>query len=140
MTKVVFASFFFCLCSISLCAQERGIKLWVSGADTYPTTLAYDIMDASGNRITADFVPLKDAKTPVIIPVDLEGKFGMVIYEDSNENEELDMGVFGQPTERYGFSNGAWKFLGRPEHAETLVAPKGNWTELRMTLKSVMDY
>jgi uncharacterized protein (DUF2141 family) len=97
-------------------------------------------IDPSGTRITADFVPLKDANTPVIIPVALTGKFGVVIYEDVNKNGELDMGIFGQPTERYGFSNGAWKFLGRPEHKETLVAPKGNWTELRMTLKSVMDY
>ena len=140
MTKVISALFFFCLCSISLCAQERGIKLWVSGADRYPTTLAYDIIDPSGTRITADFVPLKDANTPVVIPVALTDKFGVVIYEDANENGELDMGIFGQPTERYGFSNGAWKFLGRPEHSETLVAPKVNWTELRMTLKSVMDY
>lgn len=140
MTKVVSALFFFFLLSASLSAQERGIKLWVSGADHYPTTLAYDIIDPSGTRITADFVPLKDANTPVIIPVALTGKFGVVIYEDVNKNGELDMGIFGQPTERYGFSNGAWKFLGRPEHKETLVAPKGNWTELRMTLKSVMDY
>ncbi len=140
MTKAVFTPILFCLLSASLCAQERGIKLWVSGADTYPTTLAYDIIDPSGTRITADFVPLKDANTPVIIPVELTEMFGVVIYEDANQNEVLDMGIFGQPTERYGFSNGAWKFLGRPEHAETLVDPKGNWTELRMTLKSVMDY
>ena len=138
MTKVVFASFLFF--SASLSAQERGIKLWVSGAETYPTTLAYDIIDLSGTRIIADFAPLKDVNTPVIIPVELKDKFGVVIYEDANENGELDMGIFGQPTERYGFSNGAWKFLGRPEHEEMLVAPKGNWTELRMTLKSVMDY
>ena len=122
MTKVVLAWFLFF--SASLCAQERGIKLWVSGADTYPTTLAYDIIDPSGTRIIADFVPLKDANTPVIIPVELKDKFGVVIYEDTNENEELDMGIFGQPTERYGFSNGAWKFLGRPEHEEMLVWPQ----------------
>ena len=140
MIKVVSVVFFLCSLSASLGAQDCGIKLWVSGADSYPTTLAYDIIDPSGTRITADFVPLKDANTPVIIPVDLKDKFGVVIYEDTNENGELDMGIFGQPTERYGFSNGAWKFLGRPEHSETLVAPKGNWTELRMTLKSVMDY
>ena len=140
MTKVVFASMFSCFLCASSSAQESGIKLWVSGADSYPTTLAYDIIDPSGTRITADFVPLKDANTPVVIPVALTDKFGVVIYEDANENGELDMGIFGQPTERYGFSNGAWKFLGRPEHSETLVAPKVNWTELRMTLKSVMDY
>tara|TARA_B100000925_G_scaffold250015_1_gene201204 strand:+ start:3081 stop:3497 length:417 start_codon:yes stop_codon:yes gene_type:complete len=138
MTKVVFASFLFF--SASLGAQERGIKLWVSGADTYPTTLAYDVIDPSGTRIIADFAPLKDANTPVIIPVELKDMFGVVIYEDANENAELDMGIFGQPTERYGYSNGAWKFLGRPEHEETLVVRKGNWTELRITLKSVMDY
>ena len=140
MTKVVSIVFFLCLLGASLSAQDRGIKLWVSGADSYPTTLAYDIIDPSGTRITADFVPLKDANTPVVIPLELTDKFGVVIYEDTNENGKLDMGIFGQPTERYGFSNGAWKFLGRPEHSETLVAPKGNWTELRMTLKSVMDY
>jgi uncharacterized protein (DUF2141 family) len=64
----------------------------------------------------------------------------VVIYEDENGNEELDMGIFGQPTELYGFSNDAWKFLGRPEHEELLLQKQAEVMRLELQLKSVMDY
>ena len=140
MTKPFIITLFICLFGSQMMAQETGLKLYVSGANSYPTTLAYDILDENGTRIKAGFSTLKDARTPVTIPVSLTRRFGVVIYEDANENSNLDMGIFGQPTELYAFSNDAWVFLGRPEHYETLVYSKEGWTVLRMTLKSVMDY
>jgi uncharacterized protein (DUF2141 family) len=50
------------------------------------------------------------------------------------------MGIFGQPTELYGFSNDAWKFLGRPEHEELLLQKQAEVMRLELQLKSVMDY
>lgn len=140
MTKPLFITLFICLFSSQMKAQETGLKLYVSGAENYPTVLAYDILDQNGTRIKAGFSSLKDARTPVVIPVPLPKRFGVVIYEDVNRNKTLDMGLFGQPTELYAFSNDAWVFLGRPEHKETLVYSKEGWTPLRMTLKSVMDF
>jgi hypothetical protein len=141
MTKAhFFGALFFLFVGGQLSAQSQGLQLVVKGADQYPTTLAYDILDADGNRIVAGFAPLNDANTPVWVPVDLPQTFGVVIYEDANGNEELDMGIFGQPTELYGFSNGAWKFLGRPEHEELLLQKKSAVMRLELQLKSVMDY
>lgn len=141
MTKAhFFGALFFLFVGAQLSAQSQGLELVVKGADHYPTTLAYDILDADGKRITAGFAPLNDANTPVFVAVNLPKTFGVVIYEDANGNEELDMGIFGQPTELYGFSNGAWKFLGRPEHEELLLQKQAAVMRLELELKSVMDY
>lgn len=141
MTKAHFCGvLLFLFFGVKSSAQSQGLLLVVKGADQYPTTLAYDILDADGNRIIAGFAPLTDANTPVWVPVVLPPTFGVVIYEDVNGNKELDMGFFGQPTELYGFSNDAWKFLGRPENGELLLEKKSAVMRLELQLKSVMDY
>jgi uncharacterized protein (DUF2141 family) len=42
------------------------------------------------------------------------GEYALVIYHDLNENGKLDTGLFGIPTEKYGFSNNAKGLMGRP--------------------------
>jgi uncharacterized protein (DUF2141 family) len=35
------------------------------------------------------------------------GRYAVSVYQDSNNNGQLDRGIFGIPKEKYGFSNGA---------------------------------
>ena len=35
------------------------------------------------------------------------GQYAVSVYQDSNNNGQLDTGLFGIPKEKYGFSNGA---------------------------------
>ena len=35
------------------------------------------------------------------------GQYAVSVYQDSNDNGQLDTNIFGIPKERYGFSNGA---------------------------------
>jgi uncharacterized protein (DUF2141 family) len=35
------------------------------------------------------------------------GQYAVSVYQDANDNGKLDTNIFGIPTEKYGFSNGA---------------------------------
>lgn len=45
------------------------------------------------------------------------GRYAVVAYVDRNGNGKLDRGMFGRPTEPYGFSNGGGSF-GAPDFAD----------------------
>jgi uncharacterized protein (DUF2141 family) len=47
------------------------------------------------------------------------GEYAVTAYHDENDNNRLDKGVFGKPTEAYGFSNNARGLLGRPDYKKT---------------------
>ncbi len=46
------------------------------------------------------------------------GLYAISAYHDKNDNGELDSGLFGIPTEDYGFSNNARGSFGPPDYAE----------------------
>lgn len=48
------------------------------------------------------------------------GRYALAVYVDRNGNGKLDRGMFGIPSEPYGFSNGGGAF-GPPEFAEAQV-------------------
>lgn len=56
------------------------------------------------------------------IPLDpLPSTFAIAVFQDTNENGQLDRNVMGMPTERYGFSNAARGTIGPPEFEEAIV-------------------
>lgn len=48
------------------------------------------------------------------------GRYALAVYVDRNGNGKLDRGMFGRPTEPYGFSNGGGTF-GPPDFADAVV-------------------
>ena len=48
------------------------------------------------------------------------GRYALAVYVDRNGNGKLDRGMFGIPSEPYGFSNGGGAF-GPPEFGEAQV-------------------
>jgi uncharacterized protein (DUF2141 family) len=52
------------------------------------------------------------------------GRYAVSVYQDSNNNSQLDTGLFGIPTEKYGFSNGAR----RPDFNNCVFDFNGNMT------------
>jgi uncharacterized protein (DUF2141 family) len=43
-----------------------------------------------------------------------EGEYAISLYHDVNDNNTLDTGLFGIPTEGYGFSNNVKGLMGAP--------------------------
>ena len=61
---------------------------------------------------TAD---LQDGRAQVVFDAVPFGVYAVKAYCDANGNGELDTGLFGKPTEPYGYSNKAGAKFGRPE-------------------------
>jgi uncharacterized protein (DUF2141 family) len=57
-----------------------------------------------------------------LIPLSgLPTSFAIAVYQDSNDNNQLDRSALGIPSERYGFSNAARSKLGPPPFADAEV-------------------
>ena len=62
-----------------------------------------------------------DAKVPTVTGVFTglqPGEFAVAVYHDENGNGALDKGLFGVPTEPYGFSRDAAGMMGPPSFAD----------------------
>ncbi len=68
-------------------------------------------------------VPLdEEGKAECLIPSSvLTTSFAIAVYQDSNDNNQLDRSVLGIPSERYGFSNAARSKLGPPPFADAEI-------------------
>jgi len=65
---------------------------------------------------------------------DLEpGWYMVAVFQDENENGELDSSFLGPPTEPYGFSNNARGLLGAPSFEKAKFYYKGG--ELSLTIQ-----
>ena len=54
-----------------------------------------------------------------------EGEYAVKMYQDENDNDELDSNIMGIPKEGYGFSNNVGMF-GTPKYKETKFTVKDN--------------
>ncbi|HWS26985.1 MAG TPA: DUF2141 domain-containing protein [Xanthomonadales bacterium] len=62
------------------------------------------------------------------------GRYAVLVYVDRNGNGKLDRGMFGRPTEPYGFSNGGGSF-GPPDFADAAIDVAEAGTAIRIDLK-----
>lgn len=74
----------------------------------------YNSKESYDNGDTYKSVEVKvNNKTETVVFENIEfGEYGIKIYHDENGNGKLDKGLFGIPTEPYGFSNDASGFMG----------------------------
>lgn len=61
------------------------------------------------------------------------GRYALVVYVDRNGNGKLDRGMFGKPTEPYGFSNGGGSF-GPPDFADAVIDVADSGSAIRIDL------
>ena len=62
------------------------------------------------------------------------GTYAMVVIHDENMNGKLDANLLGIPTEGYGFSNDAKKWLGTPTFSAAGFSYDGQNIDLTMSL------
>jgi uncharacterized protein (DUF2141 family) len=63
--------------------------------------------------------------TMIVTFTDLpKGVYAVSVYQDANDNEQLDKNILGIPKEKYGFSNNA----GRPDYKKSLFDFSENMT------------
>jgi uncharacterized protein (DUF2141 family) len=76
-----------------------------------------------------------DADTITMVFEDLpSGEYCISLYQDENDNGKLDTGLFGIPTEKYGFSNNAKGKYGPPSFDDCRFTVEGD-REIEITLE-----
>jgi len=83
-----------------------------------------DVMDTSST--------ITDQKCTVVFKDVTPGKYGIRLFHDENENEELDTNFLGIPKEGFGFSNDAIGKFGPKDFSEWLFDVSGD-TKIRIT-------
>lgn len=84
--------------------DSKAADLDAAGADSAGS-------NAAGPKVAECWIPL-DA---------LSDRFAIAVYQDTNDNNELDRGLLGIPSERYGFSNAARGKVGPPSFEQASV-------------------
>lgn len=99
----------------------------ISGVDSPKGTVRVGLFDKAegfptesgllmGRRIPASGAV--DDEVEAIFEDAPQGRYALVAYQDLNDNEQLDEGSFGIPTEPYGFSRNVLGHFGPPEFEE----------------------
>lgn len=126
------------LCALLAASSARASDLVVvvNGVDSARGELQIDLYGAkqratfpysesgvvAAQRVRADSLrpPLRQAS--VSFP-DLEpGPYAVCVVHDANDNGDIDLNMFGIPTEGWGFSNGARGTLGPPSFDAAAVS------------------
>ena len=91
-----------------LSAQTLTVR--IENADIGRGYLMVGIFNEEGfpdNYYKGEKVAVSNEITVVVFDNLPVGKYAISVYQDSNNNGQLDRNIFGIPKEKYGFSNGA---------------------------------
>jgi len=108
MKKFVLISFLFGM-FVSLNAQNS-LTVEVKGIDNPTGNLYIALYDSKAPFLSDQAIDGKivevNGTTLTIVFDDLKNEeYAIAIYQDENKNKKLDMGEYGIPLEKYGFSN-----------------------------------
>ncbi|MFT6248735.1 MAG: hypothetical protein ACJAZQ_001944 [Cognaticolwellia sp.] len=103
--------------NVSKIEQGKGHLL----VSLYSDKKAYTGNDAKFSAM----VKATDEQEKVIFKNIPEGEYAIKMYQDENDNNELDFNLIGIPKEGYGFSNNVGQF-GAPEYVKAKFIIKEN--------------
>jgi uncharacterized protein (DUF2141 family) len=78
-------------------------------------------------------VPINDETESFVIPGMPDGEYAVTVFQDLNDNGELDTSSIGFPREPYGFSNDARGTFGPPKFRKAKFNVNGN-TDIHIKL------
>lgn len=96
---------------LTIGAQNK-ITVEVSGIDNPTGNLYVALYDSKNVFLTNDAVAgkiigIEGNTVNVVFEAPEDGQYALAIFQDENKNGKLDLGEYGIPTEKYGFSNNA---------------------------------
>jgi uncharacterized protein (DUF2141 family) len=78
-------------------------------------------------------IPINNETESIVIPGVPDGEYAVTVFQDLNNNGELDTSSIGFPREPYGFSNDARGSFGPPKFRKAKFDVNGN-TKIRIKL------
>jgi uncharacterized protein (DUF2141 family) len=126
---------FMLLAASSLNAQNK-LTIVVEGIEDLQGHLIVGLYDEENFRkqpLNGAIVKVEEEISTIVLENVVSGEYAVAVYQDENDNQKLDTGLFGIPTEKYGFSNNAQGKMGPPAYADCKFAVEGD-TEIHITL------
>lgn len=89
---------------------QNQLTVRVNNLDNSKGTLMIALFDSQAKFLSpqvkrAQSLPVGGTTVDIIFDDLAEGEYAIALYQDSNNNKDLDLGQYGIPTEKYGFSN-----------------------------------
>ena len=112
---------------------QNTVTVTVTGLKSSKGNVMLEMVNAKDKVVAQKVERISDKKSTIVLENVKPGTYAIRFYHDENNNQKMDTGTFGIPTEGYGFSNNARGFMGPPDLEDMLFEVKGNVT---MTLKT----
>jgi len=113
-------------------SKTGSLAVTFAGFSSTEGKLAIAIWNSKDVFLSKNKAPFRSANLTIILPTTEwvidnlpYGKYAISVYQDENNNNDLDTNFFGVPKEPYGFSNNVQGSFGPPsyEQASFIVGP-----------------
>ena len=105
--------------------EQQTLLIVVDGVDGIKGNLMVGLYNSAGSHMKETAYAFKVAVTESIMEIKVDdikdGEYSIAVYHDVNDNGKMDSGLFGIPTEKYGFSNNAKGFMGAPSFENSRI-------------------
>jgi len=109
------------------------LEIQVDGIEEPQGKLMLKLQDEKGRDIKKFIHPVDEVVETFSIKLK-PGTYALACFHDENDNDELDTGFTGIPSENYAFSNNVRGTFGPPDLADQLFTIKGK-TKLKLHLE-----
>lgn len=105
--------------------EQQTLLIVVDGIEEIKGNLMVGLYNSSASHMKKTVYGFKVAVTDVTMEIEADGikngEYSIAVYHDTNDNRKMDSGLFGIPTEKYGFSNNAKGFMGAPSFENSKI-------------------
>lgn len=122
-------------------AQEKNnnIELIVKGIEDIKGTLLIALYDSeegykAGKSFKTFQIKVSKNSETLLMENIPSGIYAVKMFHDENDNKKMDTGLFGIPTEPYGFSNDAKGFMGPAKFGDAKFKHESTTTKLTINL------
>jgi uncharacterized protein (DUF2141 family) len=112
---------------------QNTVTVTVTGLKSSKGNLMLEMVDAKDKVVVQKVATIENKKSTIVLSDVKNGTYAIRFYHDENNNQKMDTGTFGIPTEGYGFSNNARGFMGPPDLEDMLFTVSG---DVKLTLKT----
>ncbi|MFM2269457.1 MAG: hypothetical protein RL757_2898 [Bacteroidota bacterium] len=114
----------FCFLSFTFAPPKGTIYLQINNVRNAKGNIALQLLDGQQKVLKQIYVTAQKGTVNYQFTDLPNGFYAIQIYHDENNNQKIDFGVFGAPTEGYAFSNNARGFMSAPKFAAQLFELK----------------
>jgi uncharacterized protein (DUF2141 family) len=107
------------LAASTLSAQNK-LTVVIDGIENVKGHIMIGISGSNEKQVSGKMEKIEGETVTIVFENLAPGEYAVSAYQDENDNGKLDTGLYGIPTEKYGFSNNVRGKMGPPAFKERL--------------------